>query len=48
MSLFVKDLTGDDKKKMDSLVLKFVRKVKEGNSSEGGGVTWWTPRNLWN
>jgi len=43
MSLFVKDLTGGDKKKMDALVLKFVRKVK---GSEGS--TWWTPRNLWN
>ncbi|GAA5985868.1 hypothetical protein JCM11641_005327 [Rhodosporidiobolus odoratus] len=41
MSLFVDDLTGGDKKKRDALVLKFVRKVKEG------ATTWWTARNLW-
>ncbi|BGP17897.1 Ctf8p and Ctf18p associating protein [Rhodosporidiobolus nylandii] len=41
MGLFIDDLTGGDKKKRDALVLKFVRKVKEGT------VTWWTPRNLW-
>ncbi|GAA5833119.1 hypothetical protein JCM11251_006521 [Rhodosporidiobolus azoricus] len=41
MSLFIDDLTGGDKKKRDALVLKFVRKVKEGS------VTWWTARNLW-
>ncbi|GAA6044323.1 hypothetical protein JCM8097_004476 [Rhodosporidiobolus ruineniae] len=41
MGLFIDDLTGGDKKKRDAMVLKFVRKVKEG------GVTWWTARNLW-
>ncbi|BGP49769.1 Ctf8p and Ctf18p associating protein [Rhodotorula kratochvilovae] len=41
MSLFVDDLTGGDKKKRDALVLKFVRKVKEKDT------TWWTARNLW-
>ncbi|GAA5917553.1 hypothetical protein JCM6882_001730 [Rhodosporidiobolus microsporus] len=41
MSLFIDDLTGGDKKKRDALVLKFVRKVKEGST------TWWTARNLW-
>ncbi|GJN90441.1 hypothetical protein Rhopal_003452-T1 [Rhodotorula paludigena] len=41
MSLFIDDLTGGDKKKRDALVLKFVRKVRERET------TWWTPRNLW-
>ncbi|GAA6023903.1 hypothetical protein JCM10207_009268 [Rhodosporidiobolus poonsookiae] len=41
LALFVDDLTGGDKKRRDALVLKFVRKVKEGQ------VTWWTARNLW-
>ena len=41
MSLYIDDLTGGDKKKRDALVLKFVRKVKDKDS------TWWTARNLW-
>lgn len=41
MSLYIDDLTGGDKKKRDALVLKFVRKVKDKDT------TWWTARNLW-
>lgn len=41
MSVYIDDLTGGDKKKRDALVLKFVRKVKDKDT------TWWTARNLW-
>ncbi|GEM12856.1 sister chromatid cohesion protein [Rhodotorula toruloides] len=41
MGLFIDDLTGGDKKKRDALVLKFVRKVRDKET------TWWTARNLW-
>ncbi|KAK4049892.1 Ctf8p and Ctf18p associating protein [Microbotryomycetes sp. JL221] len=45
MILFLKDLTTGDKKKLDGLILKFVRKVK-ATDKEGGGTVW-TARNLW-
>lgn len=35
------DLVGGEKKKREAMVLKFVRKVKEGE-----GMVW-TARNLW-
>lgn len=39
--MFVDDLVAGEKKKREAMVLKYVRKVKEG------GTTTWAARNLW-
>lgn len=41
MTSFINDLVGNDKKKREAMVLKFVRKVKEKD------INYWTARNLW-